>query len=439
MPITTLTDTNAPANLQSRLLRWGLLAVCLLYMVQLWSPLRLSGDGVQLLSVAASAADGHGFLDHGQKTRYPPGYPAMVACLDRLGMARPWSLVGLNAVFMFLALGCAYYVACDYYQLNSNWALIVILFTSLSFALVKHFTQTLTDLPFFGTSMAALALTVRAEKESRASYYALWAAALSISIASVLIRPTALALFPCLAWSLGGRLGLGEILLRNKKILIGCTLFAVMLACALAIFLFHTIYIQGALLVFAHQGLGRGIRETMQFRVGEIGELTMNVPATKLGPLRPLVWIFGVAGIALLAFNARRCRMGVVEAYLAAYLFIVLIWPYSDARFWMPVLPLIFAELFSAARPWTFTGWKKRVTVAYSGAYAFMGLAALAYSTWITFSGREFPRRYGDGNLRATYEFFYSDPNVDRSKVDPPALEMLQRYAGPARSRQTIH
>jgi hypothetical protein len=109
----------------------------------------------------------------------------------------------------------------------------------------------------------------------------------------------------------------------------------------------------------------------------------------------------------------------------------LLLWPYADARFWVPVLPLIFAELFSAAQPWTFRGWKKGVSVVYATAYALMGVTALAYSTWITFSGPKFPLRYGDGKLRATYQAFYSQRRPDDSaKIDAAGLEVLRRYAG---------
>ena len=131
----------------------------------------------------------------------------------------------------------------------------------------------------------------------------------------------------------------------------------------------------------------------------------------------------------LLVTCVRHCRLGVAEIYLAAYLFILFLWPYGDTRFWTPVLPLIFAGLFSWLRPWTLTGWRKRASLLYSAAYMLMGFVALAYSTRITFSGREFPRRYGDGSIRSTYEVFYSDTKADRSSSNDYALELLRRYS----------
>src|SRR5215469_10845763 len=172
---------------------WILFVVCGLYVVQLWTPLRLTGDSIVLLSIASSAADGHGFLDHGQKTHYPRGYPTMVVCLERVGAARPWGLVGLNALFLFIGFACTKTVARQYFRLSNKWAVTTVLFTALSFVLVKHFTLPITDIPFFGVSMVAVVLLVRAEKELGALYYLFWIAALVTLVVGALVRPIAIA------------------------------------------------------------------------------------------------------------------------------------------------------------------------------------------------------------------------------------------------------
>jgi hypothetical protein len=425
----TAVDTSASSNWRSRLHFWTLPAVCLLYIVQLWTPLRLTGDSIELLSMASSAADGHGFLDNGRTTHYPPGYPAMVVCLERVGAARPWGLVGLNALFLFIGFASSNYVVRRYFQLSSHWAVMTLLFTALSFALIKHFTLPLTDVPFFGISMVAVALIVRAETEPGALYYIFLTLAFLTSAAAALVRPIAIALLPSLAWSLGAHFRLGEILRAKQwRILIVCCALAAVVA-SVSVMLLHTKYVQEALSVLAQQGLARGIRNILLYRLHEIGELFLNAPAGKLGSASILVWLFGAIATAVLLTCVRHCRLGVAEIYLASYVFIMLPWPYADTRFWMPVLPLIFAELFSSLRPWTLTGWRKQASLLYSAAYMLMGLAALAYSTRITFSGREFPRRYGDENIRSTYEVFYSDPKADRSRSNASALELLQRYS----------
>jgi len=409
---------------RSALLFCALLTVSLLYVAQLWTPLRLNGDSVVLLSIASSAADGHGYLDHGTKTHYPPGYPAMVVGLERIGAAHSWGLVGLNAFFMVLGFASAYRVARCYFRLSRNWAAFALLFASLSFALIKHFTLPLTDIPFLGFSLLAVALIVTAEQQPQ-RYYAFWLAALLVALASIVIRPVGIALLPCLAWSLGVRFGLLRVALSRKALLIVSCLVIGIVA---SIFLLHTKYVQEALAGVAQQGVGHVFSRLISFRVREAGELALNAPASKLGRLAPLVWVIGLTAILWLAFTLRRARIGSVEIYLAAYACIFLLWPYGDTRFWNPVLPLLSAELLASLAPWTFTGWKKLAGLAYSSAYLLMGLLAMAYSTWITFSGAGFARRYGDDHLRPTYAYFYS-ASRDQATVNQPALELLKRYS----------
>jgi hypothetical protein len=250
-------------------------------------------------------------------------------------------------------------------------------------------------------------------------------------MAAVLVRPIGIALFPCLLWSLGRHFRLAELVRRSQGIRMGCYAVAAALAVAASLLLLRTRYVQEALSRLLTGGFGHSISSILRSRLHEIGELTLNAPASKLRVISPLVWPAGAVGVAALATCASKCRLGVVEVYLASYALILLLWPYNDTRFWVPVLPLLFAVIFSAASSWTLTGWKRRMGIFYCGAYTLLGLAAMAYSTWITFSGRDFPQRYGDDNVRPTYKFFYSDPNADKSRVSQPTLEVLRRYSRP--------
>ena len=52
-----------------------------------------------------AAAHGGGFLDDGQKTVFPPGYPELLAILLALDLACPWVIVDLNLIFLAVGLG----------------------------------------------------------------------------------------------------------------------------------------------------------------------------------------------------------------------------------------------------------------------------------------------------------------------------------------------
>src|SRR6516164_8447029 len=84
------------------------LAIC--FLLQVRSPLRLNNDAITLLSMGESAARGAGFLDGGQRTVFPPGYPAVLAFLLKVGLAHPWVIISLNLVFLAVGLLAAYSV-----------------------------------------------------------------------------------------------------------------------------------------------------------------------------------------------------------------------------------------------------------------------------------------------------------------------------------------
>lgn len=410
-------------------LHLGVLFLALVYSAQLWSPLRLTGDSVELLSIASSAAHGIGFVDHGHRTHYFPGYPAMVACMDKLHIATPLALVALNGMFLVVALFAARYIAGNYFALASEWSLATVLLTCLSFALIKHFTLPLTDVPFMGISLAALAFLVKAERQTSARYYSFWGGALVLTIAAVAVRPIGIALLLSLAWSLSTRLNIWKRLREQRAWRLSSYLAFCGIFCIGAKILSQTKYVQEALGIFHSGGLLRPASKLLLYRLHEIGEISLNVPASKLGPLAPLVFVAGVT-VTVLTLKYARLKGGrAVELYLAAYVSILFLWPYGDTRFWTPILPLVFAKVFSIMRPWAWRGWRRTIAISYAGIYVFAGVAALTYSTWITFSGRAFADRFGDDHLRPTYQLFYGHSKVDLSKVDQSALALLTHYS----------
>lgn len=200
--------------------------------------------------------------------------------------------------------------------------------------------------------------------------------------------------------------------------------------------LFRTKYVHEAIAIFSAGNVIRPISRILLFRVHEVGELSLNLPSSKLGPLQPVAWIIGAVVVTLVLRYLRPSRLGSVEVYLAAYVGILCVWPYGDTRFWIPVLPLLFAEIFWLTQPWTWSGWRRTFVNWYAVGYFLAGLLALAYSTWLTFSAGAFPDRFGDSHLRPTYRAFYGYPNIDQSQIDQAALELLRRYS--PRRHETI-
>jgi hypothetical protein len=169
----------------------------------------------------------------------------------------------------------------------------------------------------------------------------------------------------------------------------------------------------------------------------EAGELVTNLSRDSLPrPYHAVFIMAGLAGLcaALPAFRARiRDRSRPVEAYVAAFVLIVSVWPYSDTRFWLPVLPLLAVYAVRGAS----SAWRRpgvRVASAlYLALFAGTGIAALASSTRTSWSGPGFPDRCGETHLRTTYRVAFGLGDGKERDVNRLALDLLRRYEGRAR------
>ena len=81
-------------------------ALCIVFVghfLQSLTPIRVSPDVVTYLQMAGGAAEGHGFPREYRHAYYPVGYPALIACLVKLHIAYPWTLIALNVPWVMLA------------------------------------------------------------------------------------------------------------------------------------------------------------------------------------------------------------------------------------------------------------------------------------------------------------------------------------------------
>ncbi len=176
-----------------------LLAIC--YLLQVFSPLRLNSDAAVLLSMGDSAAHGSGFLDSGQKTVFPPGYPALLAALIEIGLAHPWVIISLNAVFLSAGLLATYSLLIREFFEDKSVVLIICSLFLLSFIVVKHFPIPLTEVPFFGYSMCCLAIVSKARKmDGNLRFVTLVVAAWLLAVAAITTRRVGVALVPPLVF-----------------------------------------------------------------------------------------------------------------------------------------------------------------------------------------------------------------------------------------------
>jgi len=407
-----------------------LLAIC--FVLQAFSPLRLNTDAIVLLSMGDSAAHGGGFLDSGQKTVFPLGYPALLAILLRLGIAHSWVIVGLNLVFLSLGLFAAYsLLICQFFE-DRALVLVICSFFLLSYVVVKHFTIPLTDVPFFCCSMCCLAVMSHTTKvDSNWLFGMLAGIAWLLAFAAITVRTIGVALFPPLLVMLVSssqfKLLLERLSLRTKRIVVTVAVFV---GAGTTYLLANTSYSRILIGVAKKPNISTLILEVLSYRLRELGELFGNFPMTKMpAKLHVVVPWLGLLLLLLIVIGlaTKRRKISPTEVFMVCYLGILFVWPYYDARFWLPVIPLLIAYAVLAVNSLRFP---RVVVTIYCILFAALGFGAIAYTSRISFAGSKFPDEYGDGYLRPTYcaAFQSCRDGGDTNKVDAKVLRLLREY-----------
>ena len=382
----------------------------MLYLVQLLTPLRLTTDAIDYLSLADAASRGGVVGLFTSNFRFPKGYPFFAFLLMRTGLFSSATLVAANLVFFAAGLAFSFKTLT---QLGARrrHALLVCLLTLVSFTAVKHITQGMSDFLFFAlSSCTCWLMTVRARFA--------WIAMLICAVCAMETRFIGLALavpLVVIAWPL----------VRKRAAI--ALLPAVVGFGSLGIWAGRH-YLAANLEFLRRHGLFSFIVGAVTFHSRDFGELLMNVPFAKL-PAESRFVLLPIGAVAMLLFLAGafalRRLSNWISAYLIAYSLLVLLWPSTDPRFWLPALPFVWLAIGSGVSLVLKDFGKPQVLAAYVVVFCALGVAALAYSTWVTFSGPKFPDRYGDGLLRTTY---LQGCSPTSSSTNGPALNLLQRY-----------
>jgi hypothetical protein len=406
------------------------LAIC--FVLQAFSPLRLNNDAIVLLSMGESAAHGDGFLDSGQKTVFPPGYPALLAVLLRVGLAHPWVIVGLNLVFLSAGLFATYSLLIREFFEDKAVVLIICSFFLLSYVVVKHFTIPLADVPFFCCSMCCLAvMSQTTNTDSNWRFVILAMAAWLLAVAAITVRRVGVALVPPLVFMIVSSPQFKSLLkrlsLRTKLIIVVVSVFV---GIGTMYVVAKTSTLSDFIDVATKVKISTLVLQVLSYRLTELGELLGNFPLSKMptklhvmvpwiGLLLFLLTLFGLA--------AKRRKISPTEVFMVCYMGILFAWPYYDARFWLPVIPLLIAYSVLAVKSLRFP---KSVVTIYCIVFATLGFGAIAYSTRISFAGSKFPDRYGDGYLKPTYcaAFQSCRDGGDPNKVNGNVLRLLREY-----------
>ena len=414
-----------------------LLVLAIVYSLQIFTPLRLSTDTIVLLSAAQSAAHGGGLLYHGQPTQYPPGYPMLMAALLRLGIGHVWLIVGISMVSLLIGLGAVRFFLLRGFFSDESSLLTVCIVSLLSFVTIKYTVIPLTDPLFFGVAMCCLAVMCSAASRFTWRKLALSAALVFISIS---IRKIGITLIPVLFWIVVTRTEVQRHLIHlsvGMKAAIGA---ATAFATGIVVWLFFTASVMRRFAMIGNASAALGghtvmdsVSNILAFHFKELGEIAINFPFPALGPMiRHWVPFVGAAVFLLVVGGlfSRRRRLGVVDIFFISYSAVILVWPFYDPRFWLPVLPFLVAYTGLSMKYLVEKGISAHLFEAWVLGFLIMGLPMLALGTMVTFSGASIGDTYNTELYHATYCAAGSckrgfDPT---QAVDPDALLVLQTF-----------
>jgi len=305
----------------------------------------------------------------------------------------------------------------------------------LSFVLVQLVARPMSDMVFLGLFMLAVLLIARVRDEAGRMKWSYLSLAILLTVATITVRTAGVALLPAVVWTLGAPLLLNlDKLWKKNSIVFWSSLFSLLIFGLLCGFIIsQTRYYAVMKTLYFQDGLPGRLQKNLIMHSMELGAIGFNLPADKAPSLlKPAYYLAGIlmTGLIFRGIWLRRRSFGVLEVTVLAYGGLIFAWPYPDARFWLPTLPLmagfIALALIDAAklRYFKFVGAAMCVWVA-------MGLAFIAHSTWVSWSdGIRFADVYCVETMRPAYRAAYlGQTNVVEKPDDKVVRNFLNSVA----------
>jgi 4-amino-4-deoxy-L-arabinose transferase-like glycosyltransferase len=182
-----------PGERQSVILKWIVYLLCILFLLNCFTPLRLHYDMLRYFAIkdciesnCPPGADPHDYL--------PYGYTALLLLLSKLGILRSFTIVFVNCLYLF---GGLYFVRKIFSDIKSPFFLILLVL--LNWTIIKFVTHPLSELQYLFFSLAAIYAFYRFTQQKN-----FWILLLSFFFAGLafLTRTVGVALVAALAFAL---------------------------------------------------------------------------------------------------------------------------------------------------------------------------------------------------------------------------------------------
>ena len=390
--------------------------------VFVFSPLRLDTDIIRLFAMALPAATGGAY----GTDQFPPFYPHLLCFLMKLGWCNSVVLLTIN----FIALLAAMFLFYKIMQLNGCTfceSMLALAAIQLSWCVAKHVLLPQTDillLPFFIASLFGI---MRAERSIALSRKMLWFVVATIfALIAMTIRIAAIPLFAVIAIVATGITPKNVFVICNKKMFWVCVLslvgtFAIGLLLAVKFTEFDA---QGgyfrAFRAFMSRGSASEILKVIWDHLDEIMQLSANVSTARIPRLIATIGtvVMPIVFGATLIKGWSWLDWGLLLALLG-YGLEIFLWPYSSARFFLPVYPIAaMLVVHFVVRLWHDRKALRLIVACYVSAFAFMGVISWGWLARQWCFGKDFYRHTSEHSLAQAYRNAYMVKIKDISQFD---------------------
>lgn len=400
----------------------GLLAI--IYFLNCFTPLRLTNDTVRYFAIKEITEGTWPSAFGGKNDFLPLGYVYFLKALSKAGILHSFTICFLQLLFL---AGSLNYVRKIFAPLVPVFVLII--FTLLNWTTMKLTITPLSELQFLFFTTGTLYYFHRFNQSKKIS----WLLATIIFCVLAVFTRTAGAL---LAIAL-----LISLVIENRQYLLSSakkrTIFIgfILVIAAGLVFLFtqekfirYIGYFTRPLTRDPSAFFTNNIRRHLQ----DWAELFINIPLSKNTFVTFISVLYLLAGIFFLWLVLRRIfskKFPIplhIRIYIIGYIVLIFNWPFFEARFWFPILPLLIAILLlpkMAAQPLF-----KPISSLYKLYYVLSGIFVLSYYTWLSYNKEAMIKRHDAGKWEREYRAHFFNEQPTDSTYDKRALYILEEY-----------
>lgn len=408
------------------------------YLIQMASPLRLNNDNSRLLTMADSYLDIGIFTVPGLQTYFPTGYPWLIVFLNKLELASPATFVFTNVLFLSIGLVALFGIV---NKIRPNLAVspyLVCLFAALNMLLIKYSALPQPEALYTALSLLAIRCSLEINGGMKRRFL-FWLVLALLTLSAISLKTFGVSLLPVVFLGLYPlftdrplNLSTTRIKGRTSAVLFLIFLLAIGTIYYVAVDTIYWNYLRLGYILDPAQLTEHIVKKTTTFF-----QLAVNLPTSLASAVpQPLVTTIGLVYILMIGFGFFKTRrhIGILEIYVLTATALLFVWPFFQARFWMPISPLLFIYALAGFTNADNTGaarFLNATRIGWLALYGSIGCASLAYSISLTASGNQFPARYGGGVGGLSYVYsaaFNGHCPAPVSRLDYLSFDLLQRY-----------